>query len=269
MMEAIGAHDLTSILRILTWNVYGRARYVNTRVPAIISEIGRANADVVCLQEVAPWMAKRLHRDPTLRRTYRFIASKRLFYLRGALLILSRWPTKGTSYLPFNRGMYGRGALAAKLEVPGFGPLVVATTHLVSFLERKRVRAAQLKKTLQWLAPYDDVILAGDFNFGDGEQPATSVLDPRYRDPWPALHPGQPGFTWNREASWLTRVNSFRGEKSRRLDRILVRSPRLVPTAIELRGTEAITSRRPILHPSDHFALLASLRIAAGPGKPR
>lgn len=256
---------MNTILRILCWNVHGRVRHVKERVPAILAEIRRADADIVCLQEVAPWMAKHLHADSTLRRRYKFIAARRQNYLRGALLILSRWPAQKVAFLPFARGIYGRGSLAAKIRIPLLGDVVVATTHLVSFLETKKLRAAQLKKTLDWLASDPDVILAGDFNFGDGEQPATRTLDPRYRDIWLLLQRGKPGYTWDRSKSWLARVNSFDGEGNRRLDRILVRSARLEPQSIELRATQPITTRRPILHASDHFGLLGVLRIVAPP----
>ena len=70
---------------------------------------------------------------------------------------------------------------------------------------------------------------------------------------------GAPGYTWNVEESAMARANSFPGEKSRRLDRVLVRSELWRPGAAELIGDRAISAGPPALFPSDHFGLFAKM----------
>ncbi len=112
----------------------------------------------------------------------------------------------------------------------------------------------------QKLTDRKHVIFSGDFNFGDGEVPETKHLPSEYIDAWKATSKNAKGFTWNIEKSTMAREGSFPGEKSRRLDRILIRSSSFAPVSA------AIVGNRPVkknfeLFPSDHFGIIADLRI--------
>ena len=118
------------------------------------------------------------------------------------------------------------------------------------------IRARQLALIFKTLAPFKSAIFLGDFNFGDGEEPETSQLNRGYTDLWLALQDGEPGFTWNIEKSEMARKGSFVGERSRRLDRILLRSKRYKPATIRIIGDQAVA---PEIFPSDHFGLVATI----------
>ena len=57
----------------------------------------------------------------------------------------------------------------------------------------------------------------------------------------------------------MAKKGSFPGEKSRRLDRILLRSSVWKPREIRMIGDQPINPGKKDLFPSDHFGLLAGL----------
>ena len=113
------------------------------------------------------------------------------------------------------------------------------------------------------LAPYEAAVLLGDLNFGDGEQPETGHLARRYVDLWTALHPDLPGYTWDMERSEMARQGAFVLEQSRRLDRILARTPHFVPGSITILGDRPVAGSK-VVFPSDHFGLVGVLKKPRG-----
>ena len=82
------------------------------------------------------------------------------------------------------------------------------------------------------------------------------AVAPDFRDAWREVHPKLPGYTWDIEKSRMAREESFPGEPSRRLDRVLFRSSHWTSTRAELLGTEPVSPKNKRLFPSDHFGLL-------------
>lgn len=249
-------------LTLLTYNVYAHPYRVSERIPPLLALIQKSNADLVALQEVAPWFYRILKRQPWLT-GYHVVAPLKERYVRGGMLLLSKLPVLRQRYQPLIRGIYGRGLLFAQLKTPE-GPLTVATVHLTSALEQGRTRQRQLQALFRALDTEREAVVLGDFNFGDGEQPESRTLDRRYLDAWTALHPTTPGHTWDRQKSAMARRNSYLGEKSRRIDRVILRSQRWQPHRAALLGDQPLTRRRPVLFPSDHFALLVTLKPRSG-----
>jgi endonuclease/exonuclease/phosphatase family metal-dependent hydrolase len=127
-----------------------------------------------------------------------------------------------------------------------------------SYLEDGPVQAVQLDRMFARLRGAEHALLLGDLNFGDGE-PESSHLEAGYEDRWIALHPGLPGYTWDIDRSDLARDSSFRGEPSRRLDRVLLRSSVWRGGAVTILGDRPVHPGKTDLFPSDHFGLLADL----------
>ncbi len=243
-------------LTLLTYNVLGERAVSPERVTRLLEIIRDADADVIALQEVAPWFFERLQKEPWVAKEYQGTTAYGRPLVAKGLYILSRIPIEQVAHgaLP---GRQGRMMLAAYLKVNGRW-LAVGTVHLESPLKSAQTRATQLYKVFPYLVKSPDAVLLGDFNFGDGAEPETSRLDRSYRDLWRELHPGEPGFTWNIEKNGLARRGSFRGETSRRLDRILVRSNVWRAKDIRIIGDEAMGADGK-LFPSDHFGLVATL----------
>jgi endonuclease/exonuclease/phosphatase family metal-dependent hydrolase len=266
-------------LRLVTWNVLADPVFTDLRVPALLRELEATRADVIALQEVAPWFLRELEAAPWVRGQYHLLRHEGQVIAPGGQLVFARFPFAGArvEVLP---GPQRRTAVFVELRVQG-RTLGVATSHLESFLEDGPIRARQLAILQAGVAAADDAVILGDLNFGDGEQPETAALEARYVDLWTALHPGKPGLTWDMPQNPLARIGAFKTEGSRRLDRILLRSTRWKPVAMKRLGERPAgrarwpghaQDREQLLgdgsvkpgdvidvHPSDHLGLLAEI----------
>ena len=268
-------------LRLLTYNVLATPIFPELRSGAVLAILEASDADVIALQEVAGWFLHELLAAPWVTaKGYHLSESQGQPFAPGGQLLLAKRPFHDVSaaVLP---GRQRRVLLVGELEIDG-RLMAVATTHMESFLEDGPVRAQQLDGIFELLGAADDAVFLGDLNFGDGEQPETDRLDARYVDPWLALHPGDPGFTWNNEENPIAGIGAFVGEPNRRLDRILVRSEAWTAKSCAIIGDQA-AGRRPLtreqrlriqmperpmpppepvtidVFPSDHYGLIADL----------
>ncbi len=242
-------------LTLVTYNVLADSAQASKRVPPLLKILADADADVIALQEVAPWFLARLRREAWATPYHLALVGGDIE--PGGQLILSRFPvTRSRSHrLP---GPQKRTVLVATLRTAR-GDLTVATTHMESPLADGPVRGRQLEAIFRLLKEPEHAVFLGDLNFGDGEQPETARLDNAYVDVWTSLKPSDAGFTWNIETSDMAKKGSFPGEKSRRIDRILLRSRTWTPLSIRIVGNEPVTAGDKGLFPSDHFGLVATL----------
>lgn len=244
-------------VKVLSFNVLTDPVHAEVRLPALFAILEKSDADVIGLQEVAPWFLAELDKQAWSRRYHSYMADgKRV--APGGLLVLSKAPvTKlAANYLPSRQR---RAYVIAETQVRGI-TVAVANCHLESPLESGALRAQQLALYFRMLESSAQAIFLGDFNFGDGEQPETDQLPASYLDAWQQTQGEEAGFTWNIEKSRMAELGSFPNEKSRRLDRILIRSPHWVPFKAEIIGSTQVTGQ-PGVFPSDHFGLLATLRM--------
>ncbi len=241
-------------LTFLTYNVLADSRFAKQRIPALMKLLKQSSADIIALQEVTAWFLNRLEKQKWVR-SYHKVGSNKGKLAPGGLYILSRFPVQQHLYkrVPSHQG---RGFLMALLKLHK-KTLAVGTVHLESPLKAGAIRVLQMKVAFSHLAKADESVLLGDFNFGDGEQPDTKALPNIYVDPWPMLHPKKDGYTWDIRQSDMAKQGSFPGEKSRRIDRILMRSRHWRPDMTRIIGTQPITPGNKNLFPSDHFGLLA------------
>lgn len=243
-------------LVFLTYNVLADVEVTPARIEAMISVIRRSEADVVALQEVAPWCLQALRSSGMLDGSY--IGSKidGRVAAPGGQYILSKLPIERTDFrlLP---GKQQRTVLLSHLRA-GEQKLVVATTHMESYLEDGPVRAKQLDTIFGLIEGAENAVVLGDFNFGEGE-PEGKQIPSSYVDLWKVLRSEAPGLTWNIEKSPMAKRGSFPGEKSRRIDRILLRSKRWEPAEVRIVGDTPYSSDGQ-LYPSDHFGVVGTLR---------
>ena len=277
--DAAPAPSTPAELRLVTYNVLATPAYAELRTRAVLRTLEDSKADIIALQEVAGWLLKPLLDEPWVRDGYRVTREGGQPIAPGGQLILSRFPIDDVQWGVLT-GRQRRTVVAVRVRIRG-RTLRVATTHMESFLEDGPVRAEQLTAIFRLLDGADDGVLLGDLNFGDGEQPETGRLDPRYRDLWTALKPGNPGYTWNMDENPLARYGAFKGEQNRRLDRILVRSAQWHAQSITIIGNLSAAQRpftravrasiqmpdvdrgddEPVIDvfPSDHYGLLGTL----------
>ena len=244
-------------LTVLTYNILANPTLEGERFPALLNLIEESDADVIALQEIAPWSLAKLKGEPWVQEKYHAARADGRPWVAGGQFILSKYPIEKaiSKRLPGGRR---RPILVATIRVKE-RTLAVGTVHLASPLAAGATRAQQLDAVFPLLEGTDDAILLGDFNFGDGEKPDTQHLDESYEDMWLALRPDDRGYTWNIEKSKMAKNGSFPGEESRRVDRILVRSSAWQSKSIRIIGDDPVVPGERDLFPSDHFGLVGVL----------
>lgn len=245
-------------LSVLTLNVLADPWKVEQRIPPLLDILESSDADIIALQEVAPWFAQQLATESWLSNYHYPKTDSGLPAIAHEHLVLTKLPQTSQQLLSLP-SQQGRIAYFVTINLNN-RPLTLVTLHLDSYLEDGPIRAQQLNTVFQNIPADHDAIVLGDFNFGDSEQPDTDAISPDFQDPWLLLHPNAPGYTWDRSLNPKARRDSFPREKSRRLDRILFRSPNLTPKAISLIANQPVSKTKPPLFPSDHFGLLATFQ---------
>lgn len=256
-MVQIGFSQEVQEIKCMTYNVLADQIEVKKRVPALFKMMQESDADVIALQEVAPWFVELLLKEKWVK-NYHLPKEKDKVVVSRGLLILSKGPiTKMIAdFLPSRQQ---RAYLVVETKIKGLD-LMIGTCHLESPLESGEMRAKQLDIFFNFLNPAENALLLGDFNFGDGEKPETGKIPDTFLDVWQETNKGQPGFTWNIEKSSMAKKGSFPNEASRRIDRILVKSKVLKPKESKIIGDESLDTKKE-LFPSDHFGLTGSLKI--------
>jgi tyrosyl-DNA phosphodiesterase 2 len=245
-------------LTLATYNVWFSDYWAVERYRAIATLLSARAPDVMVFQEVNSVALAEFLGQPWIRRHYHRAAAAGDDFGDYGMLMLSRLPITGVTYTRLPSRL-GRGYLRAEFVVNGH-PLVICCVHLESAKAAAPLRARQLARVFGALEAPNDVVVLGDFNMRDAED---SLITAPYVDVWPALRPDEKGFTEDTSIN-LLRWDSKPKKRHVRFDRILVKGTRWSPAAIELVGTEPISSACPRVFPSDHFGLVC--RMVAGGG---
>lgn len=240
-------------VRLLTWNAWFGGHMFDERCDALLAELQRRRPDVIALQEVTQALLRPLLAEPWIRAAYQVSQREVSSY---DVVILSRLPIRRIAELELPTDM-GRRLLVAELACG----LAVATVHLESTREEAAARAAQLRVLQPVLAErYRDVVLVGDMNFQPDDPIENAALDPSFVDAWPALHPGDPGYTVDTEVNTM-RLQVRSTPTRKRIDRVFVRSGHWRARSIELTGTRPFDADGTFI--SDHFGLETVLTAGA------
>lgn len=243
-------------LTVVTFNIWFGAYGFQERCAAMLHLLEACDADLIALQEVTPASLEQIMRTAWVRRSYTLSDLSGGSVDPYGVLLLSRLPITSWSAYPLPTAM-GRQLITATATINNT-PLTCAAVHLESTEYSAPTRAKQLARIMPVLEPAPHVIFMGDFNFCSSWEKENEQLDPRYLDLWPVLRPGEDGYTVD-TANNRMRWHHTEREKRVRFDRILLRSTnqRWQPQQIRLLGNEPF-SVRPVLHPSDHFGLIAT-----------
>jgi endonuclease/exonuclease/phosphatase family metal-dependent hydrolase len=251
LLAALDAGEPGTIT-IVTWNVLNEAETWAERLPRLHAALDAARPDIVCTQETTTAMRADLARGAWCSGLHGVDLDGSPATIAG-LHVWSRWPIDARKvHLPTRMR---RGGLITRVAAPG-GACDLGVVHLDSRLEDGPVRSRQLAVMNAALPDSGDAILAGDFNFGDGEPDGDALRG--WQDAWRVLHPDQPGFTWDLQRNPRAPANSFPDEPSRRIDRVLLRGGWQVVSA-DLIGGDVPTG-------SDHLGLRVVLRRGSATG---
>ena len=261
------------MIRVATWNIWWRFGPWQERLPLIIDELTRIDADVIALQEV--WLADGTSSAERIAESlgYESVADGILEMEPGVRFgnaVCSRWPIAGHEsrrLTAASKPDEERLVLRADIDGPQ-GPLQVFSTHLNWRFDHSAARQAQVRQLAEFVADsrprtYPPIV-CGDFNAephsdeiemltGQRELAVDGIL---LVDTWRALHPTSPGFTWSNENTFAADAREW----DRRIDYVFVGWPKEEglgqPLSAELIGTKQIGD----LWPSDHYGLVTELR---------
>ncbi|MFB4284106.1 endonuclease/exonuclease/phosphatase family protein [Nonomuraea sp. MTCD27] len=280
---------MSSLIRILTWNVWWRFGPWQARRQAIAATLENAGCDLIGLQEVwadagenlAEWLADRLGMHWT------WAASDRPGRWRERLgdatadvgdAILSRWPItdRATLRLPTAGGRDdGHQALYALVNAP-VHPVAFFTTHLNSAPHESAVRCAQVTALARFVAAQQGrtvfpAVVTGDYNalpdsdemrLLAGYRTAPTVPGQVLLDVWEYADPAAPAVTWDPINPYARRTCEPPG----RIDYIHVGPPG--PGGLGHVRSVRRAGDLPVdgVWPSDHAAVLADLATRPGEG---
>jgi endonuclease/exonuclease/phosphatase family metal-dependent hydrolase len=266
------------MLRLLTWNVWGRFGPWEERAPAIETVLRQQDPDVVCLQEA--WNAAGGRSQAELLADalgWHAASGERPSFLGDRVgmgnAVLSRWPVEeaATRWLPRpGGGVAFRHALEVTVAAP-WGPVPVFSVHLDWSYDASAARQEQVRELCRVVARRRAVdggdayppVVAGDLNAvpaSDEVRMLTGLTAPPvdglvFTDAWAVAGDGTDGCTWSRRNPWC--VDAAWPE--RRLDYVLVAWPRPKPNGNPLRCQVVATEPVDGIQPSDHYAVIADL----------
>jgi endonuclease/exonuclease/phosphatase family metal-dependent hydrolase len=246
-------------LKVLSFNLYGRAEKKQTRLGRTHDLLCAERADIVALQEVSrgwlqggdalPRLAALAYPEQAYQLLYRHAG-----LWEAGLATLSRFPIRDARGAVFrdNAGWQRKGYLWLQLDTP-WGLLVVVNTHLAAF-DEEPTRVAQVGELLDAIGPAGDapVLLLGDLN-ATPDSPTLRLL-------------GEHGFVRTDGGgpdlpTWAPYGDGCAGEEAQRLDYVLWR-PGRAGTPWPARG--GVRASAPP-HASDHCPVWAEVTAPPAP----
>jgi len=269
---------VTTRVRIATWNIWARYGPWEARTHPIEATMRAVDADIWALQEVWEDDERNQARELAATLGYEhcfFFANLERDGVQAGNAVISRWPIRAhdVRVLPRTAGDArddeGEERLAVLAEIDGpRGPIHVYCAHLSWRDYHSAVRQAQVAEICRFVREHRPrsfpAVLCGDLNSeptstelrmltGEAAVPVPGVM---FRDAWLAAGNTDPGAT-------ASNANPFYAgllDRDRRIDFVLVGTPKLggVGHVLEAR----IAGAAPVegMWPSDHLAVVAELR---------
>ena len=281
-------------INILSANLWNYNHW-EKRLPLVLQELKRINADIICFQEVSArkisskqnnrFMIQDLTENNNNNNNnnislddYEFIHEPVMGFQEGddyvieGLAIFSKFPIVSTYLLLLSRDendmndFHQRAVLHARILTP-HGIINVMTTHM-SLSERARARTVhEIGKYIQTIR--EPIILVGDMNSEASDIfILTLIKEYKFLDLWPFLH----GLNNSRSSSAYT-FNSYFPKS--RIDYIFIKNNNnniIKPTRIFIEAnigihmtglapTGGVSDMKESLFPSDHMFLLGFMEI--------
>ena len=278
-------------LSALTWNVWFADLELRQRMRGVCETLAREKPRFVALQEVTMPILELLKPQLLLLGYDVRVQEPSVPYFCALAVRDAKWDT--VREFEFPNSEMGRCLLFGRARLPGFGIVLVATTHLESPtppVMRTAERQAQLALCFEKLggamrgsSPRPSaVLLMGDLNWTEGGRPRkdnpnvlTQVRDgvlplpTHWRDAWEATHAELGYFescTYNSSTNKM-----LSGTLSYRADRVLFWGQDVEPRAARMVGTEPLRGvtyvKKGAVKPvycSDHYGVLATFGLGRG-----
>jgi endonuclease/exonuclease/phosphatase family metal-dependent hydrolase len=263
-----------SVVRVATWNVWGRyGSDWATRQTGLEEALAAIEPDLICLLET--WEHDESSQPERIARRlglphHCFVGDWKQEDWVSGIGLVSRWPMAGPTRRPLrSRDGLGSGE-AVHVVIDGErGPIQLFAAMLDYPLDASGIRQDQVRQLLAFIEEMatsrrDPIIICGDFNAGpDSDEirmltgrSAVAGAGRVFYDSWEVAGDGSAGYTWS-NANPLAAIGLY---PDRRFDYIFSAWPRRGgvghPVRCTLLGTGAPADRQL----SDHYGLAADLR---------
>ena len=251
-------------MMLLTYNVWFSEFEKTLRQKKLFEIVHHQSADLIGFEEATPEFLAALSKEKWIRGNYFLSDATGATLHPHGVLLLSRFPVKSL------RVMNLKSAMSRKVILCEFvlnqKSLKIAVAHLDSKKTSREMRAKQLISVMRLLQGSNYSVLMGDLNFDANEDsPENQCIPAGFIDPWPLLHPDDPGYSINPELNRM-RLEQKADQTKARSDRILFYpgNGNWRVEEIELIGKDFIRNESPSVFPSDHFGLCAKLQWSGG-----
>jgi poly(A) polymerase len=258
--------DLSNKLTIVSYNILSNLYdadliYTDKRLPVILSELAKTDADIIALQEVTPESLAFILATDWVRDYFISESVSGNCVKPYGNLIMSRWA--------FN--LVEHQFSAHKRVLVGNWKINDRSVHLANIHLTSNRGDNALQKRTQQLATVigyleqqvGDRLIVGDFNTRGNEQ-AEIINYGNFSDLWEKLHPDLAGYTIDPATNPLSMLMSLEGEPAR-FDRILwcpESGSHYQPLSIDLFGCKSFGSNDAPMYPSDHFGVCGVFKIS-------
>ncbi|ORY00626.1 DNase I-like protein [Basidiobolus meristosporus CBS 931.73] len=250
-----------SQLRIVTYNIHFDKRNYQTRIKAVLHELKKQDADIVCLQEMIPLFLPVFLEDPWVQQKYLVSDIHGLSFAPYGVFAMTRLhDVRNRLRLVSFQSHMSRKLLILETTING-RKINFATSHFESLEYSKSMRLQQFKHTMTTLSDgaAESSLIVGDFNMCDEHEEDQIFPLNGFQDCWSLLRPEDLGHTMG--------VN-YPHPKYRpiRFDRVKLRNETdeevLTPISIHTFGGDAIeaTVGHPV-YPSDHLGICALFSV--------
>jgi endonuclease/exonuclease/phosphatase family metal-dependent hydrolase len=249
-------------LLVATLNILNLADRWAERLPLLLADMASLQPDLMGIQEVVYPMQQDRLLGAAGEGRYEVVRgwAGRPEYGNSLLVKAPLAPTGGDR-LDLGRS---RSAHRVLIALPGGATLALAVTHLHHPPDAIDARLQQVEALVPWLEttpPHAALIVVGDFN-ADPREPAYACMgEAGFRSAYAEANGSEPAMTW---PSGLRAPAMDTDGEPDCLDYIWVRG------AVEVEEARLAFDRPapgdPTLYPSDHFGLVARLRVGGAAG---
>eukprot|EP01064_Diplonema_japonicum_P005157 TRINITY_DN1345_c2_g1_i1.p1 TRINITY_DN1345_c2_g1~~TRINITY_DN1345_c2_g1_i1.p1 ORF type:complete len:1279 (+),score=238.38 TRINITY_DN1345_c2_g1_i1:56-3838(+) len=232
-------------LKMITWNVlFGKFDYelinCETRWTALLAKLASEAPDIVCLQETDETFTAKLLSTPYIRDNFIITDHQCTEFGPDSIILIEN--TGFVAAVTARLHQFNPHVNSVIIDTVIGGKTVgICSLHLTSDMATGAAskRAVQLESLFSILHTYDHVLMAGDFNFGDGSE--NDGIDwGKHRDAWTRLHGSDIKSlppTFDPVTNPLAALNTATFV-SKRMDRVVYRSKdnTILPVSINLIG---------------------------------
>jgi endonuclease/exonuclease/phosphatase family metal-dependent hydrolase len=246
-------------LTVATLNLRNIADRWTERLPLLIADMAALQPDLIGLQEcVFAIQQDRLlgASGPGRYASHRGWAGRPEY--GNAVLAREPIAAGGSERLDLGRN---RSALRVPVTLASGEALAFAVTHLHHLTADDSVRAEQVATLVPWLDARPDseaLVVVGDFNAEPGEEAYRRMTEAGFRSAHLEANGAEPAVTW---PSGIQAPGIDTEGEAGCLDYIWVRGPVRVDACRVVFDRPAVDD--PTLYPSDHFGLIATIRLGA------